>query len=194
MMVETRSRTLRETLLVEGVAVLDIECVKVDAPTVWAYRRRFKTVMVGIGIQNGPNFLCVQFGSDDEAELLRAVSDFLIEKGVKRVLFSAARDFDVMVMAGLWTNARRAFAVRPGPWPTLDLRKLCVTENVRRQLKNAVPAVNRDSDIRSVEVLERWPSGDREPVWSHNELDVVELARQNQASFAAANPTTWATF
>jgi hypothetical protein len=170
----------------EKWTLLDIEAVKTAAPVDWPFKMRFKTVMVGLGYWDDSGFRIDIYASDDEKALLEAVEDAL---GLSDVAcYDATRDFDRIVLEGRWVNFFRRHSEVSGDWPSLEpvdesetdwrwlnLKKFLVTKSL----------VDRSADIEAVEVLTRWPKGDREPVWNHNLLDLVDFGLKVSNRFCA---------
>jgi len=167
-----RVTKLTDVKMPDGIMVLDIECVK-ERVANWVHPFRFRTVMIGFVKGNE----AIQLASNNLDELISAalaeLSDFQI------FVFEATRDFDIEVLRGRWTSARKAFANGPGPWATIDLSNRAV--NMRREFTKKglmVSMVDRTEDIASVACIAHWLKGDREPVFRHNLLDLIETSRR----------------
>jgi hypothetical protein len=166
--------------------VLDIECVREPAPKQWPVRKRFSAVMIGIGQQVGKTFYVTQWASDWEKDLIETVRPTLAL--ASKIYIEARGDFDTEVLAGRWISGRKVRWARDPLWPAIDIRHK--TENVRRILRQQGigPQVDRDGDIRGKDVLKLWPTPidtparadakNREQVWRHNFLDVVETSKK----------------
>lgn len=169
----------------ERVLALDIECVKVAAPKGWPQKTRFQTIMIGIGYYEGEGKVLkrvIEVVEGSESDLIRWLDDVL-DGGFDCVVFSGTRDFDRNVLTGLWVNARRALAPKPGPWPTLreeqeDVEWINLHELTAPQPdRSADPFWGKSKDILA------WPNLDQDGVREHNRLDVLELMMRLERNF-----------
>lgn len=147
---------------------LDIECVK-EPVSNWVHKYRFRTVVIGLGHAG----TITQLYDDDEEKLFCELIAYLQDKDPAKteILYEATRDFDIMVLAGLWTSARRPHAEKPGPWPHLDLRILYETRNLKPNKNRPT----RQNDVAGKDVPWFWKNGYREEVFRHNWLDVHDM-------------------
>jgi hypothetical protein len=185
--VEVRQVKLPNTIFLDTSSelVLDIECVKEVAPKEWPRRKRFSTIMVGIGQQVGKNFYITQYGSDWEKDLMDAIRPAL---GLAKLVYIEARgDFDSLVLAGHWVSAQADTWGDYPLWPAVNILKK--TRNVRSLLREQriESQVDRTGDISGKDVPRLWtiPRGQRAPlisarekVWRHNYLDVLDTSKK----------------
>lgn len=165
--VQVRQMHLPNTIFLDanGEIVLDIESVR--EPRVGGGNRH-SVVMVGVGLQMGTTFTITQWASDWERDLLDAVRPTLAL--AHRIFITSRMNRDVEILAGTW------MAKTAPTWPVMDVRTK--TLNVHPFLRDqTIPPNNRPSiDIAEEDVPRRWNANDREPVWRHNYLDVLDSA------------------
>lgn len=156
---------------------LDIETRKVaqtDASWPGGGRQqslRWQPFMVSMCGASDPGvFWADCFACEDEKDLVECVGEFRDYE----IRYSATREFDEMVLRGRFTNARRAHASFPGPWPhvpdEMNFR------NIRKSLRPADWV--RAKDCESADVPHLWARGreeDRRVVALHCLRDSLEL-------------------
>jgi hypothetical protein len=145
---------------------VDIETRKVPAPDGWAQKRRWAPFMVGIAGAADPGILFAEVRSGTEMEIVQWLREFT---GYE-FRYLATREFDEMVLRGRFTNARRAHATRPGPWPNLNRAKIA-WKNIRQM---AGPKIARVPDVASKMVPRAWDRGLQSLVAVHCLRDVLE--------------------
>jgi hypothetical protein len=160
-------------ILPDTVRWVDIETRKVEAPAYWSLRRRWQPFMIGIAGKSDPGvaFLTVA-SSESEKELIDFAAEVL--EGAE-IRFGATRDFDEMVLRGLFTNARRKHSEKAGRWPNLNSLDATWT-NIRKVERPKQH--ERAPDCESADVPAMWETGDfglRKIVALHCLRDVVEL-------------------
>lgn len=144
---------------------IDIETVKVPAPEGWPSRTRWMPFMVGIAKASYGDVMVRVYWAD-EAGLIPLIQDAI--QGAGEVVFSASsREFDRWVLAGRFTNARRALSPVPGPWPHLDEEAYNW-----RNVKGGQLAF-RMAFTPSRDVPKAWADGERELVALHCAKDVA---------------------
>lgn len=156
----------------------DIETKKVLAPESWPYRRRWQPFMVSMVRSVGGVLTLEVWASDDEVVLIESLNELFCERSPKELAYDATRDFDKMVLAGRFTNARRAFSPCPGSWPHLeenDFRWI----NLRRVL---LPSPARRADCLSKDVPKLWTNGKKSIVSLHCARDSADLALRDPES------------
>lgn len=156
----------------------DIETKKVLAPEDWLYRRRWQPFMVSVVRSVGGEMTLEVWASDDEELLIESLNELFREEGPKELAFDATREFDKMVLAGRFTNARRAFSSCPGSWPHLEENDFRWT-NLRRVL---LPSPARRADCLSRDVPELWANGKESIVSLHCARDSADLALRDPES------------
>lgn len=189
----SKFRRLTKCRATEDFCVLDIEAFKVPAPEGWPVKMRFQPMMVGLGYWDiwAGTFTSLIGASDDESEMVDWLEDVISR--FKAIVFYATRDFDKNVLEGRWTNARRALSLVTPTWPILSRQDWLPEEerqewiNLRKYQVSQV-SVDRTGDPFAVssEGVLRWPlmnESDREGVWLHNELDVLELGKTLEIVF-----------
>lgn len=159
----------------DGTHWLDIETVKQTIEPVAipntngeTLKKRWRTFMIGLAsVENGSVTVRIIFG-DDEAKLLKELARY-IKGGVVR--YGATRNFDEMVLKGMFTHARRGLLDEPGPWPNVGNGAEWV--NIGLSHRNGLA---RDFDIASRDVPDGWyDQTNRVAVVVHNFRDVIEL-------------------
>jgi hypothetical protein len=167
--VQVRIMNMPNTIFLDnnGEVVLDVIPVKEPSPRGWPTQFRFSAVLIGIGLQMGSTFTITQWGSDWERDLLDAVRPTLAL--ANKVFIVSRFDHDTEVLAGTFR------ATCEPTWPTLDVREK--TDNVRRVLNNQnIQPHERENDINPDRAHRLWNQKDREPVWRHNYLNVLDAA------------------
>ena len=175
----TRQAILPKTVYFDnpGEMVLDIECIKEDAPKGWPLRKRFNVCMVGMGVQRGTDFVITQYASNYDRELMDTVAPSL--RLARRIFIEARGNFDAEVLAGRWVSARKPKWDKRPLWPTLNIddKVFNVRQLIRQQ--GIGPQVDRKGDITGKQVLRMWDDKKkREAIWSHNYLDLIDTARK----------------
>lgn len=177
--IERRQVKLTNTVFLDDSSemVLDVEVVTEPAPKDWPAKKRFSVVMIGVGQQVGSHFYITQWASDWEKELFAAVRPTLAL--ASRIYSDASGNFDTQVLAGRWISGPSVQWTDVPMWPWLDVRSK--TLNVRSYLRdqNIGSQVNRVGDIFGRAVRRAWTNkAQREAVWKHNYLDVLELSKR----------------
>lgn len=150
-----------------GELVLDIISVSEPAPSGFKNKMRQSVVMIGVGLQLGTEFTITQWASDWERDLLEAARPTLaLANRIFTIGCSA-----VSVLAGDGYS-------RSATWPTV---------NVRQKMMDVRPLLNaqdirpngREDDITDDQAHRKWThrtAPDRESVWRHNYLDVLDAS------------------
>lgn len=157
----------------DGTAYLDIETRKVDFGKYlddgWLMKRRWSAFAIGIAA-GGVVTLNATY---DEPLLLKSAADLI---GHRTVTYAATRQFDEMILKGMFTNARRAHATRP-MYPAMPGASRMIWRNIYKEVQDSILSFERDRDIASRDVPEKWctSSYDRKLILVHLLRDVLEL-------------------
>ncbi len=160
---------------ISQLAFFDIECVKERADDGVA-PFRFRTYMVGLVYLDERGVVCAkQFSGKDEQKVLDDFAKFIVAAGIQRLGYAATRDFDVNVLRGLWTSARRAMAEEPRrKYPFVE-EMPAPAVNYRRLWKD-LPRADRTDDLNGYLGMAEWKRGDPEGKCArHNLLDLREM-------------------
>lgn len=175
--VEIRHQIFKNTVWLNNSrdTVLDIECVKEPASTMWPERKRHSVVMIGLGQQRKRDFHVIQYASDWERDLLDAARPMLGLAG--RILVASRYNEEPFILAGRWVNSRAPIWMGPPLWPALDVRNKTTSVYALLKEQRIDPQVDRSDDISDDDVIRSWSDKtQRERVWRHNFLDVVETS------------------
>jgi len=164
---------------------LDIECEKVPAGPSWPYKTRTKTIMVGLSYFE-EDALIVEIITGNERQIMDYLNEAL--EG-KRIVYTATRSYDRLVLEGKWTYARRGPKNAPGNWPHIkDFERNWENLRLAPSLWRPVP-IRRSTDVASAEVPNVWRENP-EVVVLHNVRDLIELVSLDSRSFLPwLNPT-----
>lgn len=157
--------------------VLSLVWVKEPAPFIWPERHRPSAVMLGLGQQRQRDFHVIQYASDWERELLDAARPML---GLaERLLVGSRYNEEPFILAGRWVNSRAPIWIDPPMWPAVDVRRKTVNVRDMLQDQQVGKQVDRTGDLSPKKVGSTWGRpAQRESVWRHNFLNVVELGMQ----------------
>lgn len=153
----------------DGTAYLDIETRKVDFGKYlddgWLMKRRWSAFAIGIAA-GGVVTLNATY---DEPLLLKSAADLI---GHRTVTYAATRQFDEMILKGMFTNARRAHATRP-MYPAMPGASGMIWRNIRVDVENC--EILRGHDVESKDVPALWCTDQRTIILVHLLRDVLEL-------------------
>lgn len=151
-----------------AAALLDIETRKVNADKNFPFSKRWSVMMVGLAFNNEIFIV----SGEDEVDLLDETSKLLAD--AEKIIYSATREFDEMILKGRFTNARRAHL------PAAAYPALPNAENFKWiNAKNKTKLPRSEADCISKEIPNAWARGEWEAVAVHNLRDVAELILLN---------------
>lgn len=166
----------------DGTAYLDIETRKVDFGKYlddgWLMKRRWSAFAIGIAA-GGVVTLNATY---EEPLLLKSAADLI---GHRSVTYAATRQFDEMILKGMFTNARRAHANRPMYEPMPGASRL-VWRNIYREVQKSNAQMPRERDIESKDVPGMWCTDSRKIILVHLLRDVLELVMADMKANAEA--------
>jgi len=175
--VEIRHQILNNTIWLRESrdTVLQMVTVKEPAPSIWPEQHRLSVVMIGLGQQRKRDFHVIQFAGDWERDLMDAARPMLGLAG--RVLTASRWNSEPVVLAGRWVNTRAPQWPGMPLWPSVDIK--AKTVNVWQEIRDQQigPQVDRTGDISEKDASRLWADpAQREGVWRHNFLDVIETS------------------
>lgn len=166
----------------DGTAYLDIETRKVDFGEYlddgWLMKRRWSAFAIGIAA-GGVVTLNATY---DEPLLLKSAAELI---GHRSVTYAATRQFDEMILKGMFTHARRAHANRPMYEPMPGASSL-VWRNIYREVRTSNSQLAREHDIDSRDVPGMWCTDSRIIILVHLLRDVLELVMADGKANAEA--------
>ncbi len=165
--VETWTIEVVGTFVASG-ALLDIETRKMKAEENFPFKNRWSVMMVGLALDG---LIKIVSGEDERTVLSETAREL---KAAKKIVYSATREFDEMILKGRFTNARAAHLPVAG-YPSLPNAEIFEWTNV----KNKTKLERSPTDCAGWAIPEAWARGEWEAVAVHNLRDVAEMILLN---------------